>query len=304
MLEKFIIDTDIGDDIDDAYALTVLSYKLNSNLIGITTVFKNAFERAKIASYLLKKFGTDIPVYAGLSKPIKEPIKFLQFETPSEKPHISQLIPIMEKEKVNEKSAIDFILESAEKEDNLTIVEIGPMTNLAAAFKKNPATFKKIKRIVAMGGCFASEFAEWNVRCDPEAVDLILNSDVPVSFVGIDITKHTDVNEDFINTMSKLEKLDILDELTHLYMNNYCGKRMPTMHDPLVVVSLFENIIDYEDVKLKVCLEGSKRGMLLKEESGFSAKVAVKADYDKFMMVLISTLVEFNKFLKTKEKSR
>ena len=64
--KKIIIDTDIGDDIDDAYAILYLYSLLKDNIIGITTVFKNTIERAKITKYLIKNFNSNIKVYAGI----------------------------------------------------------------------------------------------------------------------------------------------------------------------------------------------------------------------------------------------
>ena len=70
MEEKYIIDTDIGDDVDDAFAV-MLAAKSQLNVVGITTVFRNAMQRAKMAKYLLRLIGReDIPVIAGIDTPI------------------------------------------------------------------------------------------------------------------------------------------------------------------------------------------------------------------------------------------
>ena len=74
--DLFILDTDIGDDIDDAYALSVLLAN-NVNLLGVTTVYRNSLQRAKIASRMISLFGKsgEIPVYAGEDYPEVEPLK-------------------------------------------------------------------------------------------------------------------------------------------------------------------------------------------------------------------------------------
>ena len=73
MKQKIWLDTDIGDDIDDAYALTLLLAK-GADLIGVSTVYRNARQRAKIAAKMLALWGKHIPVYEGESYPEKQPL--------------------------------------------------------------------------------------------------------------------------------------------------------------------------------------------------------------------------------------
>ena len=78
MNKKYIIDTDIGDDVDDAFAV-MLAAKSEMDLLGITTVFRNSKQRAQMAQYLLRLIGhEEIPVYAGVDKPFLQKIEYSQ----------------------------------------------------------------------------------------------------------------------------------------------------------------------------------------------------------------------------------
>lgn len=187
---RYILDTDIGSDIDDAYALSLL-LRQNVALAGITTVYGNAFQRAKIASKFLELYGrTDIKVYVGENYPEKQPLK--KFE----KTEDGQL-QIMDY-RHNEMSdcavsagAVDFILNTIRGNPlRVIILAIGPLTNLAAAIKKDRSTFLQTKEIVMMGGNFNEVKAEWNIECDPEAAKIVFESGVPVKTVGIELTKN------------------------------------------------------------------------------------------------------------------
>ena len=80
-MKKIILDTDIGDDIDDAFALRYLLPFDEIELLGISTVYKNVAERSKIAKRLVELYGKNIPVYAGVNNPIRKQVRLLYGET-------------------------------------------------------------------------------------------------------------------------------------------------------------------------------------------------------------------------------
>src|SRR5699024_5193085 len=103
-----------------------------------------------------------------------------------------------------EKNATDFIIEQVDKyKGNLTIVTTGPFTNLADAFIKNPDIICKVGKIISMGGAMAtpgnaSKFAESNIYIDPESANKILKSNLPVTLVGLDVTRKILLNQEDI----------------------------------------------------------------------------------------------------------
>ena len=153
--EKIIIDTDIGDDIDDAYALALAVRMKKFDILGVTTVFRNSMQRAKIASALLGALGEDPEVYAGEDYPYKAAFQVEDFEErlPDGRPVIPHYFPEFASAPVRSLSAVDFIAEQAEKAPGeVTLMAIGPLTNLAKTAEKYPNSFRKLSRIICMGG--------------------------------------------------------------------------------------------------------------------------------------------------------
>ena len=180
-MKRIIIDTDIGDDIDDSLAIALASVSPEIHIAGITTVYKNVRRRAELANKLLGCYGIrNTPVLEGCMSPIASCIE--HGETPV-------LWAAGDDEGYNkeESHAVDFILESLEKDPETIILAIGPMTNLAAAVQKNPSVMKNAT-VYAMGGAFDSAFAEWNIVCDPEAVAIVLSNILNIRLFGIELT--------------------------------------------------------------------------------------------------------------------
>jgi purine nucleosidase/pyrimidine-specific ribonucleoside hydrolase len=166
---KILIDMDIGDDIDDAFAL-LLAMDMGIEIVGITTVFKNTAERARLTKKLLKLFGNgyeNVPVYAGYGKPLRDDA--------DEKGHLCQYTADLEDDcytpdSICPERAVDFIIECCERyKDELTVIAIGPFTNIAEVIKKAPHALGLASNVIIMGGAYFRQYADWNVSCDPDA---------------------------------------------------------------------------------------------------------------------------------------
>jgi len=293
MNEKLIIDTDIGDDVDDAYAIALLAKLKKDELFGITTVYKNAAERAEIASCFLKEFGADCPVYAGEDFPDCGKFELFEFEKMPEngKLHISQHFPEMVGAEYRD-GAVDFLLESAKKyPGQITLVAIGPATNLGRAYLKAPETFNKFKEILWMGGSFRNRFAEWNIRCDVENACRVFESEVPIRMIGIDVTIACVLTQKYRERIRADSRLALLWKSTARYIESFRGKRQPVMHDPLTVSVLLGDFVSFETRKLRIGREGEERGMTLPDENGRECLVATSAKTEAFLEFLVNTLL-------------
>ena len=140
--QPVIIDTDIGDDIDDALAVGLALSSPELKIVGITSAWGNTELRARLLDRLLSETGrSDIPVAVGIEKHHKgegafSQARWAQRQPPREHP-----------------KAVDFLLEQIRKQPGeLTLISLGPMTNLGAAIDRDPQTFKQLKRIVMMAG--------------------------------------------------------------------------------------------------------------------------------------------------------
>lgn len=262
--KRIIIDTDIGDDIDDLFAL-YLALKLENkiDLIGVTTVYGNTNLRArqvnKVLSLANKK---NIDVYAGCGVPIKtlHPLKidsiFCQF---SDDLNEKCYQVINEDDNCNGSKAIDYLIECAKKyQDDLTIVCIGPLTNIAKAILKNKDVMSKVNYVI-MGGCFSKIEREWNIACDYLAAKVVFENKLKLTCIGVDITRKVEISNKLQKTIlnKKADKYNnYLIECANRWFN--CCKRRITLHDPLTLYYLVKpELFEVKNYHVDVETEGN-----------------------------------------------
>ena len=190
-LEKVILDTDIGSSVDDAYALTLLVSLKKAKLLGVTTVSGATDRRAQLAAKLLMKLGSsDVPVYAGQisDRPMNAQIEWAHdFHSQSLKTG----------------SAIDFLHKQIQDSPGeITLIAIGPLTNLGQLFIRHPETAQQIKRIVVMGGAVNVGYSgeppavpEHNIASDPVSARIVLQSGARLVMAGLDATAVVQLDE-------------------------------------------------------------------------------------------------------------
>lgn len=171
---RIIIDTDLGTDIDDVFAMAFALRHPEFQVEAITTVTSYPVERARLARHLLDLDGyTDVPVAAGLALPAyrlepKERQAYLERQ-----PNHTQVADGV-KTPFPRGAAVSTILELADRyPGEIGIVAIGPLTNIAEALMADPELPSKLKFISIMGGEFNRNHREYNVLMDPEASDLV-----------------------------------------------------------------------------------------------------------------------------------
>src|SRR5271169_4810756 len=180
MPQLVIIDTDIGDDVDDAFAVGLALQSPELKILGITTAWGNTPLRAKLVARLLQETGhTDIPIAVGSEKyPAKGKLTFSQAKYAERGP------------KGTFPAAVDFLLgQLRQHPGEITLIAIGPETNLGEAIDRDPETFHKLKRVVLMGGSVYRGYdgfayptskpqpqPEWNILCDIPAAQKVFTS--------------------------------------------------------------------------------------------------------------------------------
>lgn len=173
-----ILDTDIGTDVDDAFALVMAVKEPEIDLLAVTTVYGDVDLRARMAKRLLNLLGkSDIPVAAGQSQPLFDGKDSYWGGWEGK----GLLEPLHEPIPYESDNAIDLmhsILKSAS--EKITLVAIGPLTNLAVLIKTHPEVLPNVKEIICMGGTLQPNDEEWNVQCDPEAAYQLLTSGLPI----------------------------------------------------------------------------------------------------------------------------
>lgn len=236
-----IIDTDIGDDIDDAFALGLALKSPELKILGVTTTFGNTELRARLVERYLRAVGrSDIPVFAG---------------PPSKTDNVMTQAAYARREPTTKfGDGSGFILrEAREHPGEVTLIGIGPLFTIQAAIERDPATFKRLKRVVIMGGSVYRGYGldaqgkpkpaepEWNILQNPAGLRALLASGVPVFMMPLDSTQvplETKGREQIFAHGSALT-----DQLTLLYHEWMSGTAThsptPTLFDPVAVTYTF-----------------------------------------------------------------
>ncbi|MCX7614803.1 MAG: nucleoside hydrolase [Clostridiales bacterium] len=270
---NILLDTDIGDDIDDALALALALNMKEINLVGVTTVFKDTNLRGRIAKKILGIANRpDIPVYAGCGNGIQQKNNvnedICQYTPDLD---LERYAPLNNREGAQGQSAVDFIIQAAEQyAGDLTLVGIGPLTNIAKAYLQAPESMSKVGNVVIMGGTFYQHHREWNILCDVEAAQIVFDSCTNLHCVGFDVTQKVQLNRsehEFILGIHNHELTGYLAEIMRLWSKS--SWREPLLHDPLAIyycvhpeVLLMENILVHVETQ-----GGYARGMTLNIDS-------------------------------------
>lgn len=249
LTKKVIIDCDPG--ADDAIAIMLA---LNSNeidILGITTVSGNApLENCtQNALDIINSFSKkNIPIYAGLDKPIKRDIKFT--DEYCGKNGICEYEFGKSNEAAQTLDAVDFIYNSAVNEEKLTIIAIAPMSNIAKALIKYPDLKDKNIEIITMAGYYKVNSnvdvkrSEWNVLIDPEAFEIVCNSGIPMYSLGLDVSRNLkdEYVYDIINSCGKSESMNFLVHSKDYYLNKNLSPKS-LLVDSLPVAFVIEKSI-------------------------------------------------------------
>jgi len=283
--EKVIIDTDIGDDIDDAFAIALALKSPELEILGISTTFGDTEARAKILDRLLGEAGrTDIPVLAGSPTHTTNVMNQQRF---GEGGHFR---------KVSHPSAADFILEQIRRyPGQITLIAIGPLINVGSLIEKDPGTFLKLKRVVMMGGsieCGYGELwfcpgrgpdAEWNIVNDIPSAKKLFLSGVPLFVMPLDSTqlKLEETKRAFLFKQGT----PLTDSLTLLY--HEWGQETPTLFDPVTVAFILDpKICPVEPMHISV----DDKGFTRREPGPLNAQVCMHSDADAFFRLQIGRL--------------
>lgn len=230
---KLWLDTDIGDDVDDAFALAFALAHPSCSLVGVSTVYCDPVLRARLAKKLISLYGKEVPVYAGYPDPLGQSAGFTVFTQAD--PGLSD--PRYAPQNSSPEEAVDALIAAAEKYGGeLVVGAVGPYTNVARAVLKAPAVMRRV-RYALMGGSFAETFKEWNIVCDLEASRILFRSGLDLSAVGIDITRHAVIPQEAyerIESSALSAPAAYLCTLTRMWGK---GERLPVLHDPYAIAS-------------------------------------------------------------------
>ena len=310
-MKHIILDTDPG--VDDALAFMLALSSPELEVEAVTTVAGNVSQdkghrNAKQLLEFLER--TDIPVCRGAERPILREMRHAEeFHGRSGLGDATLPEPRMRSDPRN---AAQVILQKAgELGRDLTLVAIGPLTNIAAAILSDPSLPETVGGLVIMGGAFnltpyglgnASAVAEFNIWHDPEAAKAVFNSGIPLVCAGLDTTTHSD----YRMSVAMFEVIKAKDTERSRLIADLCGglvKRFNgfSLHDPMAVTYLVDPTI-FVTEKHRVDVETSgelTRGMTVVDRRRFhraaseaNAEIIVEADAERFHRLIMERVAE------------
>lgn len=299
---KVIIDTDIGDDIDDAFALYLALSSPELEIAGITTVYKNTFQRAEIVAGLLRAAGrSDIPVVPGARSPLVNTTVYGKPIVIDEPPY--QHLDEMKEQFVSDgRNAVQFIIDTVMASDSpITIITLGALTNVALALRTAPEIKNRIEKIVVMGGAFGLNISEYNLSCDPEAAQVVMKAGVPTWITGLDVTFKCELSEKQVEAIrSSQDPVAILI----MKMREFWESHHIYLHDPLAIAIAYRQ--DFGKMEKRVIEIETKgeytRGMVI-NLSGFNWHrdaqhshiwVCTEVDHEGFTDFFVNRILQRN----------
>lgn len=259
MAKKIIFDTDIG--VDDAFAARYATKMLD--VVGITTVNGNCRceQATKNAKLFCEKYGLSTPVYRGATRPLSvDPL------VPSYHIHGRDGMGQCYENNLSDEApdAVDFIIKTVmENKGEITIVAVGPLTNIALALSICPEIAKHTK-LVIMGGAYGfdgftgnmSHFAEFNIYVDPHAADQVFRSGIDVSVIPLDVTCKVLITREEIAATKDQFLIDISDFYLK-FCKEAAGFDGITVHDALATTFAYDpSFFTIVDKPCRVSCEG------------------------------------------------
>lgn len=236
---KLILDTDIGSDIDDAVCLAYLLAQPHCELLGITTVTGRPRERAMIASALCRAARRKVPIYPGAAEPL-----VIEQRQP-EVPQAAALDSWTHDRDFPSGEAVEFMRRTIRRNPGeVTLLAIGPMTNLGLLFRVDPEIPGLLRSLVLMCGVFTRCGAgpvEWNAGGDPHAAAIVYAAKTRFHrSIGLDVTTRVRMPADEVRRLFRVPLLRPVLDFAEVWF-----KRAETLtfHDPLAATTIFENRI-------------------------------------------------------------
>ena len=306
---RIILDCDPGHD--DALALLLAAQ--HCDLLGVTTVSGNASleNTTRNALLTLQIAGLDVPVYAGASRPLVESAQHAP-DIHGESGLGGPVLPELTRQPTGH-DAVRFIIDTVRQTDNVWLVAVGPLTNIALALRQAPDLAVKLAGISVMGGSAGSgnrtPTAEFNIWADPEAAHVVFASGVPLTMCGLNVTHQFMIYGADVAQIRALGNpaaafaADLLGFYGQAYADAFFGRAEGPLHDPCAVLALTHpELFKFEMRHVAIELRGEHtRGMTVVDERGNRAReaappnvqVAYKVDRDAALKLLIETLERY-----------
>ena len=301
--KRIILDTDIGADVDDCLALALILASPELELLAVTTVYGDVALRARMVLKLLRLRGAaGVPVALGAARPLlgRPPVYWAGHEGEGLlEPDDAALRPADE-------HAVDLIVRTVmTRPGEVTLVAIGPLTNVALAFSREPRLAANLAGLTLMGGVVGGAHAlelpwvEHNFRCDPEAAHIVLSAGATPTIVPLDVTTQVRIRPDDVARIGAAGDpfhAAVADQVTRY--PRYARRGWTNLHDPLAVATVIDpTLVRCEPVRAVVETAGEHTaGALLAAASTpdapATARIALAVDAARAERFIIDRLAQ------------
>lgn len=298
-----IVDCDPGHD--DAIALMLVAASPELDLLAVTTVAGNTrlAQTTVNAIRVLDLLGLDVPVAAGADRPIVRDLvvaEYVHGVTGMDGPHLAP--PSREPETIPAVPFIARVLEEAP--EPVTLVPVGPLTNIALLLASHPHLEEKIERIVLMGGSMGqgnvTPSAEFNIYVDPEAAHRVFASGIDITMIGLDVTHQALLRPPDAARLSRSGPVgrfvaDLFGFFSAREPDSH-GLGGAPIHDAAAIAHLvWPDLVKTELRHVEIDLGGTSRGRTVVDRRpstpmGGSVHVAVDIDGERFTRLLVERL--------------
>ena len=288
---KVLLDTDIGSDIDDAVCLAYLLAQPACELLGITTVSGEPVRRAAMASALCRVAGKDVPIYPGAADPL------LVTQRQPHAPQADRLAHWPHEASFPAGQAVEFLRTTIRAHPGeVTLLTIGPLTNIALLFSIDPEIPHLLKELVMMCGVFTNQRAgvgplEWNALLDPHATAIVYRAPVRVHrSVGLDVTTQVTLPAATVRQRFQHPLLQPVLDFAEVWFER---QDQIVFHDPLAAVALFDApVCSFMRGRVEVELQSARLGGLTvwAPDAAGAHEVALAVDADRFFAHYFATV--------------
>jgi purine nucleosidase len=265
--KRLIIDTDPG--IDDSLAILLALASPEVKLEALTVVSGNSTAQQGVINALgVLELGrsVEIPVAQGATIPLIQPL-LVASETHGEVGVGYARLP-MPSEKPVQQHAVDLIIETVlSNPGEISLVAIGPLTNIALAVRREPRIVEAVREVIIMGGAIrvggnTTPLAEYNIYCDPHAAYIVFHSGLPLTLVPLDVTYQAILTRQDVDRLLEIQSpiSRFIADATRFYMefhNDYQKIAGCVINDPLALALTFApDLVDIEHLFIDVDISG------------------------------------------------
>lgn len=307
MVKKVIIDCDPGHD--DAIALMLAVGHPEIEVLGVTTVAGNqSIEKvtSNALSVLSAAGATNIPVAKGSGRPLvrlSQTAGTIHGQSGLDGPELPRA-----RMHLDPRHAVQFIIDTvmAHPPNSITLVPIGPLTNIGLAVRLEPKLVSRVKEVVLMGGALYggnwSASSEFNILVDPESANIVFNEEWPVTMVGLDATHQALASNEVVERIAAIgsTQATFVKELLIFFSKMYLeaqGFSEPPVHDPCTIAYVIDpTILKTQKMPINVELTGSLTAGMTVADARYPipknchTQVATGLDKDRFWDLIIDAI--------------